>query len=453
MSTAARDAAAVSSSPRRDEVAPRDRGLIPAYVYVLVLGIMWQFTSGHASEYVKVNIPPDRILIPLGLLMWFFHADRRRFRIRVVPLHLCLLAATGWGVITMINSGSIASREAIFAFADSFGVIPFVLACTAPMIFCTPKRRDVLLWGLAILGLYIGLVACLEGLKLHSLIWPQYINDPSHEHFGRGLGPSQQVGQSGLTVLLIAAFSAALAMRTSGRMRWIPLLSLAMNGAGVLFSLTRSIWIGGLVGAAIAMLMDRRSRRWVLLAAAATPVVIAGVLAAFPSIAESVQERMDDSASGYDRVNVFSAGLRALQAHPITGVGFHNFPNVEIDWLWQLDTIPITLSDIYIHNVLLGYAVDLGIPGMLVWLSALLILVVSAVRRRRPAEDLQPWRLGIVTYGVCWTIVGMLVPITYPLPTSILWLGLALVADPADLGISPRDEPETRPATATATTG
>ena len=205
------------------------------------------------------------------------------------------------------------------------------------------------------------------------------------------------------------------------------------------FTLTRSLWIGVAVGAVIALMAEPGLRRRVMIGSGVLVGLLVAAIATIPLLNAAVQDRLGDDRSAFDRINALNAGLRALESHPIEGVGYQNFPAVQVNWLWQDDLMPITETGIAVHNVILGHAVELGLVGAALWVGVL-GLVISAALAGDSSAAPRPVRLGVLAYVTGWLVVSMFVPITYTLPCTLFWLGLGLTARPQDLGWFPRRE-------------
>ena len=74
------------------------------------------------------------------------------------------------------------------------------------------------------------------------------------------------------------------------------------------------------------------------------------------------------------RVEIWSRALYIIQDFPFTGIGMGSFGNV-VDILYPLFlNAPGGIA--HAHNLFFQVAVDLGIPGLITWLSILLIMIV-----------------------------------------------------------------------------
>lgn len=417
---------------------------VPPEVLLVTAGIVLQFMSGHSSNYL-LPVPLDRPLLIAGIALALYRALTQRRPWSPTVIHLLMAAFLGWVLISMAWSGSLSSTGAIFAWLDAVGLVPFALYLLAPLVFGTQERRRVLLGGLTLLGGYLGLIALLEGLGWYELVWPQYIYNPGSPHFGRAGGPARQVASNGMQLMGCAVAAAVFARGATrpwlGRAAWAVAALCLM---GTFFTLTRSVWLGVFAGLVAAMLTNRRSIKPLLLGTAATGAFLALALIALPDLREAVGERLSDSRSAFDRLNANAAAIDIVLARPLHGIGFHQFAPSQADWLWQSPDIPVTSTGIAVHNVLLGYAAELGLPGAGLWLGCLVVAVISLWQSPVTDPDHTLLRKAALAYTVCWLIVGMLVPMTYALPATLLWLFLALPTSPRLLGFQqhhPADQP------------
>ncbi|MFK5582848.1 O-antigen ligase family protein [Ornithinimicrobium sp. LYQ131] len=404
-------------------------------VLLVTAGILLQFMSGYSAEYF-FPVPLDRPLVLAGLALAVYQAFTSGQRWwRPTLIHYVMLTFLGWVLISMAWSGSITSSVALFSWLDSVGLIPFAIYLLAPLVYSTPERRRVLLGGLTLLGGYLGVIALMEGLNLYQWVWPQYIYNPESPHFGRAGGPARQVASNGLQLMGCGLAAAAFAMDSRRRRESVPALIIAaLCLFGTFFTMTRSIWIGVAAGLVAALILDRRTRK--LLGWGSVGLVSALLLALLlqPDLRDELNSRLSDSRSAFDRLNANSAAFRVLLARPLEGVGFNQFANSHADWLWQSPTFPVTSTGIAVHNVPLGYAAELGLPGAALWLGCLMLAALHLLRS--PSRDVDSYILRriAIAYAVCWLVVGMLVPMTYALPATLLWLFLALPTDRSWLG-------------------
>lgn len=407
----------------------------PAYLWLLLATLVLNVVSGTGSDALGLPISPDRLTLAaaLGLLIldpWAW----RRSRLRVRPVHIAMVALVLLATWSAFVTGTLLTGYGLFALADRL-VVPFLLFTLAPVIFCTSERRDLLLKTLTLLGLYLAVTAVLERVA-PPLVFPRYIADSSLGiQAGRSRGPFLASEAMGL-VLVQCAFAAAFFSSRSRRWwRRVALTTTVLCSIGVLLTLTRSVWLGAFVGVVVACLQQRRLRRLLPVLLVGATVAVVALLAAVPALQAAVNERATTTRSLDDRRNVNEAALRIVEREPLTGVGWARFIDVSDEYVRQADDYPITNIAIEVHNVPLGRAAELGLPGALLWLVAVVLGPVSAVVRKAASRgpddsDLVGWRLVLTGGAAAWGVAVLLSPVPYPLPNYLLFLLAGLVLQP-----------------------
>ncbi|MBA2637341.1 MAG: O-antigen ligase family protein, partial [Solirubrobacterales bacterium] len=158
---------------------------------------------------------------------------------------------------------------------------------------------------------------------------------------------------------------------------------------------TRSAWVAFVV--VVGLLVVLRYRRLALLA---VPTLLVAVVA-FPGAAEQVTGRFADlspTSAEYSNNSLSWRGTlreRMLpygQERPVVGHGFGTYlplSNQEIgeyDYEFQDGGQSAANLEIYPHNDYLFLFVELGVPGVLLWLATLIALTAVAWRARRVPE-------------------------------------------------------------------
>jgi O-antigen ligase len=217
----------------------------------------------------------------------------------------------------------------------------------------------------------------------------------------------------------------------------------------VLLTLTRSVWIGTVVGTLVVVLLLPSLRRRALLLAAGAASALGLVLWTVPALTERVLHRATTEGSVYDRQNTNAAALRVIAEHPLDGLGWTRFLTQGTDWVRQADTYPVTNVDIEVHNVVLARAAELGLPGAVLWVACVLAGPGLAFLRRPADPDLAGWRVLFCAYASVWLVCTMVSPVPYVLANNLLWLlaGTLLAGHLTRSGPPPVTEPATEPAT------
>lgn len=163
--------------------------------------------------------------------------------------------------------------------------------------------------------------------------------------------------------MLLASIAFALAVRVRARgLRVLSILLLGLILPALVFSFTRSAWLGFLLAAAIILATWRA--RWIA-ALAATALVVAALL---PGVYRERVLSIADPASPWnvERVHMWSAGVRMFRDHPLTGVGIQ-----DLHPLYMKYKDPGAKEHVgHLHSVWVQVAATMGIVGLaaLVWL-------------------------------------------------------------------------------------
>lgn len=410
-----------------------ERRIIIGWLATMVLEVF----SGYSQEF-GLPIPLDRLALAWTIYYILRSSDYRRdLKFRPSLLHIFMLGCLVWSTGNSIYFGTITDKSAFFAILDRLGVIPMVAFVLAPVVFRTAAARRVCMSTFLLLGAYLGFVSVAQGLGLNQLLLPRYLASTTLGSFsGRAGGPFLEPAANGLTITCcMVVCLAVLVERTfSFELRVTALVVTVLDSAAIVFTLTRSIWIGASLGLLVALLAGKETRRYVLPGVAAVVILAAAVVVLVPGFRATSSSRVNDDRSAYDRLNANSAALRALKVHPITGVGWNSFASKEAEWVRQSDSYPITTTGIAVHNVVLGHMVELGLPGASLWLASVGGVLGAALLRTTSSANGRDWKLALLGYVACFAVVGNLVPLGYALPNLLLWFLPGLVVTPAAAG-------------------
>ena len=407
-------------------------------VRLVVSGLIASVLSGH-SDLLGFPVPPDRILIAAGLLTLAVNGQLSNGgRLRGRPVHVFMAATVAWVLWSASVHGTLGSSYGFYALVDRI-VMPFLLFALAPLVFRTESDRRALMKAFVLLGIYLGVTAVFELLRLDALVFPRYIMDPDVGIlFGRARGPFASSEPDGMVMAASLFISALGFRRLRGAWRFACALAIPICALGVLLALTRSVWLGTVVGAVAAAMLTPVLRRKLPLLIGGLVAGLTAVLVAVPALTDLIITRLTTERSVYDRQNTNAAALRIVEAHPIDGIGWVRFTAVNVDWVRQGDTYPVTNVEIEVHNVVLSRAAELGLVGAALWVAAVLAGPVLAALRRPLDPELAGWRLVMVGTGIVWGVCIMSSPVPYPLPNALLWLVAGMVL--RDHLVSPRDD-------------
>ena len=257
-------------------------------------------------------------------------------------------------------------------------------------------------------GIYLALIALAEISESYAIIFPRYIvNSAETEFFGRGRGPFLNPVSNGifLSVCLCCCWMWWPRINRIGKFGLI--LAAGLLGAGCFATLTRSVWLGFVVGAGIfTWLPASRQQRGSLILAATIVAIIA-----FPFVSDKIWAfKRDKDVSVADMEQ--SAQLRELfltiavdmfQDRPLLGCGFGQYTIAKRPYLQDpYSGQPLSLAKpFYQHNVFLAYLVETGLVGLITLLWVLAVVAYASWSLWLDKSlDLWPRQFGLLTLVV-----------------------------------------------------
>jgi O-antigen ligase len=203
------------------------------------------------------------------------------------------------------------------------------------------------------------------------------------------LGVMMMIGLS-LTLLLLGV--------SRGAKRGLLLLNLVAMVATVARSGSRGGFLGFVaVGVAALILANGISvpRRIMLLIAAPMALALGAPSGYWKQMGTVLQPKDDYNYSSLDgRKAVAQRGLGYMMQYPLFGVGMNNFSRAECTISPKLVTLDKTgpVRCTAPHNSYIQAGAELGVPGLITWVSLMIGLIVALLRLRRRLP--KAWRRG-----------------------------------------------------------
>ncbi len=243
------------------------------------------------------------------------------------------------------------------------------------------------------------------------------------------------------------------------RRRRVLVALLGLIAFALLNTYARSAWIGfGLVFVALALFTHRR-----LIVVALVGGALA--IAAAPGLVTDVAGRFSDLSSSSASYGNNSLGWRLKHwtrmwpyatERPVTGHGVATYlplSNQEIgifDWEWQTPEEGPGNLEVYAHNDYLHILIELGVPGVVLWI-AVLTAVGLAVWRKRHVPELRPYAVAIAALVAALAAASATDNVRTYIPVMIMAFGAAgallgaaaRTGDPAAGGPQPRGSTRT----------
>jgi O-antigen ligase len=360
---------------------------------------------GIQTAYAELETREDRVIFSFLLLFLLSTA----FSI--------FLAQVGYfGALSVWIGGTIRRKKfdvrltGFDAFIVAYAVaelVSTILAYNKPQSLLYMQRRLLLLPIIYLLGsgirsagamkyLLAALVASAVGVALWSCR-DLILHLPEYLRFERRLKEFQMYMTAGgimmINALLLIPF--LLHRAAPARIRWASAFLLVPIGINLLFTFTRSSWLGFLVGGLVIGL--RRHRRFLLI-----PVLVAilVVILGTPEMQDRILSIADPThPANATRLHMWKVGWLMFLDHPLFGIG-----DMGTEQLWNRYADPGWTPEGHLHNNLIMWLVTLGIAGFcaLVGLFIRIWIRLSAIESRLKDD----WFLGSLTLGSLAVLAG-----------------------------------------------
>ena len=325
---------------------------------------LWIVAAAVGLSMLKISLLPWAVLI--AALYWPVrwvaegHPSRRAPADWGIVLLALMLPVTLWAT-------ALPEKTTIQVYRLALGILFFYAVFNWGVL---TRKLDWIVAGILLAG------AGLAGMSVFSVTWTttkmQFIPANIYQRFELLVADTVHPNVMGGNLALIAPIGAALLLygwKTLKRWQNLSVAAVMLLISGMLI-LTQSR--GALIafGAALILLVLLRwPWGWVALLLTALTLGIAiyqiGADTALDFIASGV------SVAGLeDREEIWSRAIYMIQDFPFTGIGMGSFMEVA-DLLYPF-FLAAPGSIVHAHNLILQIAVDLGIPGLIAWLSVYL---------------------------------------------------------------------------------
>ncbi len=157
-------------------------------------------------------------------------------------------------------------------------------------------------------------------------------------------------------------------------------LAILIGFLGLLFTYSRSAWIGVMAGIGMLGISDHRALKRIVLFIVLFALVAQGMSLVYTErgVVELISLRFEQlNRSNYSaRPAIFRSALEVIGSNPITGVGAGAF-------LWHADNSMVAGVLTQAHNLLLTIAAENGIPAVLFFIAFLVAIFRMALRNLR----------------------------------------------------------------------
>ena len=315
-------------------------------------------------------------------------------------------------ILSMMRVGFLAvTKEFIspwYVFITGY-FFPFIVFIFAKNYITNEKEITFVLHALFYFGLYLSITAFFEHFQLTQFVFPRFILNPEiGVNVERARGPFLNAGFNGFGILVGLISGLHLIQEKTGFTKRFYQAALLLFFPAVFFTLTRMVYIGLFITLFIFLRYYKTSYpKWKLIALPLTLVLIVGIVNS-PRLLSS--DRRKGGVLQVTEVDIRMALLRKsfymFSEHPFMGIGLAQFvPSAGRTYKGPIAFVEEESEAQLQHNHLLGIATELGIPGLLVYLT-LIILVMRRLRQlagKLPNTGITGSNLRIVIFAI-WCV-------------------------------------------------
>lgn len=275
--------------------------------------------------------------------------------------------------------------------------------------------------------------------RIYSLL-PVRLSDPAHPNVMAG---SLVLFAPMLLALILYKSKPPLGQRLHVGFYVLCFVSLFSVLGVIMLTLSRGALLAFVVAVAVLMAL-RWKWGWII----GVTLLSIGIVIAWINGSFSVDILLNDQTIGtmVARLELWSRAIIVVELFPLTGVGMGLFKEV-IGYLMPLVSVEGT-EIVHAHNLFLQIAVDLGLPGLVAWISILLVVfAVSWKLYKSGLANGETWVMGLgaglFCSGVALITHGMIDSVVWGLRSApIVWFiwGVTIAAGRVYLGGSDKQK-------------
>lgn len=318
--------------------------------------------------------------------------------------------------------------------ATATSTLRFALdAMLMPIVFWAIRERRHVVWvyGVFVVGV---LLSVLWGISVGKAA-----TGVSAAQVGRLTGANVEANVLATLLIVCTVFASALAvvLRRMPMARVLAVLAALAATAAFFGTFSR----GGIVALTVVILASGfyagRSRP--AFVALVLGVILVGAVFLKDTTSSAVQRLASTSTSG--RADVWKVGLRMVRANPIVGVGSGNYTAAEPHYLLATPG-PITRADLIVgtpfpaHNVYLQILAEMGVIGLVLFVSVILLSIGAAVKSVKLFEAVGDRSMEVLGRSLVLALVGILAADFFISDQYDKQLWLLLAMGPALLAIA-----------------
>jgi O-antigen ligase len=331
----------------------------------------------------------------------------------------------GWNIGSMLAPHQYAAGApqdvgfSVLRFVLIGTMMPLIMFLVGKTVFRDELAIRRLTWMLLIGGAYSSMVSIMQFHGPKGLVWPRYIIDEPNWP-GRAVGVFNQPVVNGL-VLIVGFLVSVLIASHREEVLWLRGVSVVVAGASayaIFLTHTRAVWLSFALVVLIGAVTAKGFRG---------PFVVTALVMAVTVVADwSALTSTDRSAGGVaskselqDRLNTIATSIWAVEVKPLQGWGIGRFPAVNTyhHQQWSPETPWQRGYGIPSHLDILGIFAELGLVGIVLWLTILALIITQVLRatRRLPVHGLcnRPFALTALMSVVALIATGLTVDLRF----------------------------------------
>ncbi len=398
--------------------AKDDRFSLPAILLVawVIAGAVFgvNFFVFRAAGLFDITIERLLFSVILFFLVAGLFTGKVRFQTnRTIEITMGIFALVC--ILSMMRVGFVAvSPEFVspwFVFITGY-LFPFIIFIFAKHYIASEKDVTLILQALFYFGIYLSVMAFFEYANLRQFVFPAYINDPvlSPLHLERARGPFLNAAFNGVGILIGLISGLHLLQKKTGFAKVFYQAALLLFFPAVFFTLTRSVYLGLLITLFIFLGWYKTSfSKWKLIALPLAIVLIVGI-ANSPRLLST--DRREGGVAQREEVSIRVALLNQsyflFSENPLAGVGLGQFIPAGSSSQRYKGPVPFIIEEsrtTFQHNHLLGIATELGIPGLLAYLTLIFLTLrrLLQLAGKLPDTDIMGNNLRITIFAI-WCV-------------------------------------------------
>lgn len=370
--------------------------IIPLHVGTGLPPLITRFD--HMGQWISFDIQLIDILVLLLLVCRLAQLADHQAKFHFYPL--ITVPAIAWLMAGALSALSARETDLVWIQMGETAQL-FLLYIVVANSIRTETDIKWLIWALLLGVLVQGVLGTFQGISGRPL-GLTFIGEPSQLYFGRSLGtvghPNSYAAY--LATMLPTAF-AVLFLNVRWLDRALVGVILCFGALGLLFSLSRSGWLGFVVAltAILIFAVHRRRRNFHVNFGVAGSLIVILLLLAL-SQHELIVDRFTSSqatASALSRVTMARGAMAMIQDYPIIGVGANNYSL----HMPKYDPFDFKRENqiVIVHNVYLLTTAETGIVGLAAFLWFLISLSIQSIRVTSHAVHDVVWLAGVGVFS------------------------------------------------------